>query len=79
MAAGERSLPHFDKAYLECPFKKDMEQVALTSALWFQALGPFKCGPRPKFPTTGFWDYDAGRENNGDAYANARGRVDVVG
>ncbi|KAL7532158.1 hypothetical protein ACHAXR_009762, partial [Thalassiosira sp. AJA248-18] len=68
-----------DEAYMECPVKPSMEQVALTSALWFQAPGPFKCGPRSTFPTTGFWDYDAGREDNEDAYANARGRVDVEG
>ena len=27
----------------------------------------------------GFWDYEAGRENNDDAYANSLGRVDVEG
>lgn len=68
-----------DEAFMECPVKKDMEQYALTSALWFQAPGPFKCGPKSKFPTTGFWDYDLGRENNEDAFANSRGRVDVEG
>jgi hypothetical protein len=68
-----------DEAYMECPVKRDMEQVALTSALWFQAPAPFKCGPKTKYPITGFWDYELGRENNEDAYANARGRVDVEG
>lgn len=68
-----------DEAFMECPVKAEMEQVALTSAGWFQAPAPFKCGPTSKFPTTGFWDYDLGRENNGDAYANAKGRVDVEG
>ena len=38
---------------MECPVKPEMEQYALTSALWFQAPGPFKCGPKSKFPTTG--------------------------
>ena len=66
-----------DEAFMECPVKPEMEQYALTSALWFQAPAPFKCGPRSKFPTTGFWDYDLGKENNKDAYANDRGRVDV--
>lgn len=89
---------------MECPVKPEMEQYALTSALWFQAPGPFKCGPKSKFPTTGvslvsssllncsiarptyfnhftrqYWDYDSGKENNEDAYANDRGRVDVEG
>ena len=32
-----------------------------------------------KYPITGYWDYDMGRENNADAYANARGRVDIEG
>ena len=68
-----------DEAFMECPVKPEMEQYALTSALWFQAPAPFKCGPRSKFPTTGFWDYDLGKENNADAYANERGRVDVEG
>ena len=68
-----------DEAYMECPVKTDMEQVALTSALWFQAPAPFKCGPQRKYQTTGFWDYDLGRENNDDAYSNARGRTDVEG
>ncbi len=30
---------------------------------WFQAPRPFKCGPRSAYPTTGFWDYDSGRED----------------
>jgi len=68
-----------EEAHMECPVKPEMEQYALTSALWFQAPGPFKCGPKSKFPTTGYWDYDAGKENNEDAYANERGRVDVEG
>ena len=68
-----------DEAYMECPVKTDMEQVALTNAGWFQAPAQFKCGPKSKFPITGFWDYDLGRENNNDAYANLNGRVDVEG
>lgn len=77
-----------------------MEQYGLTSAGWFQAPAPFKCGPKERFPITGkfssawlsahlfrfllciqtgFWDYEEGRENNEDAYANALGRVDVEG
>eukprot|EP00804_Cyclotella_cryptica_P021002 CCRYP_009303-RD/>CCRYP_009303-RD protein AED:0.09 eAED:0.09 QI:102/0.93/0.93/1/0.8/0.62/16/340/1751 len=68
-----------DEAFMECPVQPEMEQYALTSALWFQAPGPFKCGPRSKFPTTGYWDYTLGKENNEDAYANDRGRVDVEG
>ena len=42
-----------EEAHMECPVKPEMEQYALTSALWFQAPGPFKCGPKSKFPTTG--------------------------
>lgn len=68
-----------DEAFMECPVKPEMEQYALTSALWFQAPGPFKCGPKTKFPITGYWDYESGKENNEDAYANERGRVDVEG
>lgn len=68
-----------EEAHMECPVKPEMEQYALTSALWFQAPGPFKCGPKSKFPITGYWDYDLGKENNEDAYANDRGRVDVEG
>jgi len=68
-----------DEAFMECPVDAQMTQVALTSALWFQAPAPLKCGPKSMYPTTGFWDYDAGREDNGDAYANGRGRVDVEG
>ena len=68
-----------EEAHMECPVKAEMEQYALTSALWFQAPGPFKCGPKSKFPITGYWDYDLGKENNEDAYANDRGRVDVEG
>ncbi len=36
-------------------------------------------GPRSKFPITGSWDNNLGREDNADAYANARGRVDDEG
>ena len=43
-----------DEAFMQCPVKADMEQVALTNVGWFQAPGPFKCGPRSKYPTTGF-------------------------
>ena len=68
-----------DEAFMECPVKKEMEQVAQTNAQWFQAPGPFKCGPRTKFPRVGFWDYEAGREDNRDSYANRLGRVDVEG
>ena len=68
-----------DEAFMECPVKLDMEQVALTNAGWFQAPAPLKCGPKSKYPRTGFWDYDLGRENNNDAYANSNGRVDVEG
>lgn len=68
-----------DEAFMECPVVVEMEQYALTNAGWFQAPSPLKCGPRSKFEKTGFWDYGQGREDNGDAYANARGRVDVEG
>ena len=44
-----------EEAHMECPVKLDMEQYALTSALWFQAPGPFRCGPKSKFPITGYW------------------------
>jgi len=43
-----------EEAYMECPVKPEMEQYALTSALWFQAPAPFYCGPKSKYPTTGF-------------------------
>ena len=68
-----------DEAFMECPVRKEMEQMALTSAQWFQAPGPFKCGPRTKYPRVGIWDYDKGREDNSDSYANLLGRVDVEG
>lgn len=42
-----------EEAYMECPVKPEMEQYALTSALWFQAPAPFYCGPKSKYPTTG--------------------------
>ena len=32
---------------------QEMEQYGLTSAGWFQAPAPFKCGPKEKFPITG--------------------------
>jgi hypothetical protein len=58
--------------------------IRCITANWYarrisQAPAPLKCGPKSKFPTTGFWDFELGRENNADAYANARGRVDVEG
>ena len=42
---------------MECPVKKDMEITATTNAKWYGAPGPLFCGPKEKYPFTGFWDY----------------------
>jgi hypothetical protein len=68
-----------DEAHMECPIKADMEQVAMANTGWFRAPELLMCCPRLKFQITGFWDCNLGREDNVDAYTNARDRVEVEG
>lgn len=45
------------EAHMECPVKSDMEITATTNAKWWGAPAPLYCGPKEKYPTTGFWDH----------------------
>ncbi len=42
---------------MECEVDPNMEVRAVTNAKWYGAPGPMFCGPKSKYPTTGFWDY----------------------
>jgi len=46
------------EAHMECPVKAEMEIKATTSAKWYGAPGPLFCGPKSKYPFTGFWDFN---------------------
>jgi len=46
-----------EEAHMQCDIDIDMEITATTNAKWYGAPGPMKCGPKSKYPTTGFWDY----------------------
>ncbi|CAK8993802.1 Chitin-binding type-4 domain-containing protein [Durusdinium trenchii] len=48
-----------EEAHMQCDVDPDMEIVATTNAKWYGAPGPLRCGPKSKYPTTGFWDYSA--------------------
>jgi hypothetical protein len=80
--------------HMECAVDPNMEIRATTNAKWFGAPQPLYCGPRKKYPETGFWDHSApctggvcddypgqksGAENNNGAVANSNGRTDVEG
>lgn len=43
--------------HFQCEVDPDMEMVATTHATWYGAPGPLFCGPKSKYPFTGFWDY----------------------
>jgi len=45
------------EAHMECPVKTDMEITATTNAKWWGAPAPLYCGPKEKYPFTGFWDH----------------------
>ena len=45
------------EAHMECFVNPDMEIKATTNAKWYGAPGPLFCGPKAKYPSTGFWDH----------------------
>ena len=45
------------EAHMECLVNPNMEIKATTNAKWYGAPGPLFCGPKAKYPSTGFWDY----------------------
>ena len=53
--------------HMECPVKKEMEITATTNAKWWGAPAPLFCGPKEKYPFTGFWDHSY---NCDDPWAN---------
>ena len=42
---------------MECPVDPEMTITAVTNARWWGAPGPLTCGPKSKYPQTGYWDY----------------------
>jgi len=46
-----------EEKHMECPVDKNMEITAVTNARWWGAPGPLTCGPKSKYPQTGYWDY----------------------
>jgi len=53
--------------HMECPVKKEMQITATTNAKWWGAPEPLFCGPKEKYPFTGFWDHSY---NCDDPWAN---------
>ena len=43
--------------FMQCDVDPNMEQKASTQANWYGAPGPLFCGPKSKYPFTGYWDY----------------------
>ncbi len=39
--------------FMECEVDPLMEVRAVTNAKWYGAPGPYFCGPKSKYPTTG--------------------------
>jgi len=46
-----------EQAHMECLVKADMAMTATTNAQWYGAPGPLFCGPKSKYPFTGYWDH----------------------
>lgn len=44
--------------HFQCEVDPNMEMEASTHAHWYGAPGPLFCGPKSKYPYTGFWDYE---------------------
>ena len=43
--------------HMQCEVDPNMEITATTHAKWHGAPGPLVCGPKSKYPHTGYWDY----------------------
>eukprot|EP00485_Elphidium_margaritaceum_P006056 CAMPEP_0202699996 /NCGR_PEP_ID=MMETSP1385-20130828/13207_1 /ASSEMBLY_ACC=CAM_ASM_000861 /TAXON_ID=933848 /ORGANISM="Elphidium margaritaceum" /LENGTH=885 /DNA_ID=CAMNT_0049357093 /DNA_START=101 /DNA_END=2758 /DNA_ORIENTATION=+ len=82
-----------DEAEMQCEVDVDMELQATTNAKWWGAPKPLFCGPKSKYPSTGYWDptqscpggtcteYD-GQKGGAvvqSTMANRAGRTDVEG
>jgi hypothetical protein len=46
-----------EDAHMQCKVDPNLELRATTHAQWFGAPAPLFCGPKSKFPYSGFWDY----------------------
>lgn len=46
-----------EEAHMQCEVDPNLEMRATTHAQWYGAPAPLFCGPKSKFPHTGFWDY----------------------
>eukprot|EP00516_Mucochytrium_quahogii_P003204 CAMPEP_0203747564 /NCGR_PEP_ID=MMETSP0098-20131031/2675_1 /ASSEMBLY_ACC=CAM_ASM_000208 /TAXON_ID=96639 /ORGANISM=" , Strain NY0313808BC1" /LENGTH=538 /DNA_ID=CAMNT_0050636017 /DNA_START=131 /DNA_END=1743 /DNA_ORIENTATION=- len=45
--------------HMMCELDLEMEQNASTHATWYGAPKPLYCGPKTRYPTTGYWDHSA--------------------
>ncbi|KAL7519189.1 hypothetical protein ACHAWX_003977 [Stephanocyclus meneghinianus] len=43
--------------HMQCEVDPNMELKATTTEMWYGAPGPLFCGPKTKYPFTGYWDY----------------------
>jgi hypothetical protein len=46
-----------EEAHMQCEVDPNLELHATTHAQWYGAPAPLFCGPKSKYPETGFWDY----------------------
>lgn len=49
--------------HMECPVDKNMEITATTNAKWWGSPAPLFCGPKEKYPFTGYWDHSVDCNN----------------
>lgn len=88
-----QSYQDYDESPYRCQVDPDMTFTASTNAKWWGAPPPLVCGPKSKYPTTGYWNpYAACEDGNCNAYEgqlggalvdtttpNMAGRTDVEG
>jgi len=82
-----------EEAHMQCDVDLSMEITASTNAQWWGAPPPLRCGPKIKYPTTGYWNPNlscpaggcnsyagqVGGQEIETTTANQAGRTDIEG
>jgi len=48
-----------EEKFMQCDVNPQMEMKAVTNAKWYGAPQPLYCGPKTKYPETGYWNFNA--------------------